>query len=118
MRKGNGPAGAGDTPGPGPQPQLAEVATVDTRSISPAGDGFYAAAKHRSDHDDTVETHYAALERPHECPLCFSWLRDHHSRRGRPRAPRGRALPAVFGQAIGLYDRAGILEGTPALTLS
>jgi hypothetical protein len=44
---------------------------VDTRSISPAGDGFYAAATHRSDHDDTVETHYAALERPYECPLCF-----------------------------------------------
>ena len=93
--------------------------TVDEKSISPAGDGFYAAAKHRPDQDDdTVETHYAALERPHECPLCFSWLRDHHSRRGRPRARRGCALPAVFGQAIGLYDRAGILEGTPALTLS
>ena len=45
---------------------------MDTRSISPAGNGFYAVAKHRPDQDDdTVETHYAALERPHECPLCF-----------------------------------------------
>jgi hypothetical protein len=56
---------------PGTRPTEERVATVDTKSISPAGDGFYAAAKHRSDHDDTVETHYAALERPHECPLCF-----------------------------------------------
>ena len=44
---------------------------MDTKSISPAGDGFYAAATHRPDHDDSVETHYAALERPHECPFCF-----------------------------------------------
>ena len=43
---------------------------MDSKSISPAGDdGFYAAA-HHPEHDDTVETHYAALERA-ECPLCF-----------------------------------------------
>ena len=44
---------------------------MDTRSISPAGGGFYATADHRprSD-DDPIETHYAALERA-ECPFCF-----------------------------------------------
>ena len=44
--------------------------TVDTKSISPAGGGFYAAANHRPNPDDSVETHYAALERA-ECPFCF-----------------------------------------------
>ena len=43
---------------------------MDSRSISPAGDGSYAAANHHPDHDDSVETHYAALERA-ECPFCF-----------------------------------------------
>jgi hypothetical protein len=40
---------------------------VDEHTISPAGDGFYAAAKHR---DDTLEAHYSSLERL-ECPRCF-----------------------------------------------
>jgi hypothetical protein len=31
---------------------------------TPAGDGFYAAGKHR---DDTLEAHYSSLERPHAC---------------------------------------------------
>ena len=45
---------------------------MGTTSISPAGDGFYAAGKHRPDED--VETHYAALERA-ECLWCFvGWL--------------------------------------------
>ena len=38
---------------------------MDTKSIPPAGDPFYAAH-----HDDTVEAHYASLERlesPHAC---------------------------------------------------
>ena len=43
--------------------------TVDTTSISPAGDGFHAAsfAKHRADQDDTLEAHYASLERDAPC---------------------------------------------------
>ena len=44
---------------------------MDTKSISPAGGGFYAAAIRRpNDQDDTVETHYAALERA-EYSCCF-----------------------------------------------
>jgi hypothetical protein len=35
---------------------------VDEPTISPAGDPFHAAPD-----DDTVETHYACLERPHAC---------------------------------------------------
>ena len=41
---------------------------MDEVRIPPAGDGFYAAAKHRPDED--LETHYASLERL-ECPWCL-----------------------------------------------
>ena len=40
---------------------------MDEHTISPAGDPFHVAPH---DHDDTVEAHYAALERlevPHAC---------------------------------------------------
>jgi hypothetical protein len=36
---------------------------MDDRRIPPAGDPFYAASRH----DDTLEAHYASLERPHAC---------------------------------------------------
>jgi hypothetical protein len=36
-----------------------------TIRIPASGDPFYAAA--RVEHDDTVEAHYASLERPHAC---------------------------------------------------
>ena len=36
--------------------------TVDEIRISPAGDGFYAAAQHRPDTEET----------PHGCALCMS----------------------------------------------
>jgi hypothetical protein len=36
---------------------------VDEHTISPAGDPFYAADRR----DDTIEAHYASLERPHGC---------------------------------------------------
>jgi hypothetical protein len=36
---------------------------VDEHTISPAGDPFHAAPPD----DDTVEAHYAGLERPHVC---------------------------------------------------
>jgi hypothetical protein len=45
------------------------VQTVDEIRIPLAGDGFYAAAKHRPG-GDTVEAHYASLERL-ECPWCL-----------------------------------------------
>ncbi len=35
---------------------------MDKYTISPAGDPFTAAH-----YDDTIEAHYAALERPHAC---------------------------------------------------
>ena len=41
---------------------------MDEIRISLAGDGFYAAAQHRP--DETLEAHYASLERL-ECPWCF-----------------------------------------------
>ena len=45
---------------------------MDEVRIPPAGDGFYAAAKHRP--DETVEAHYASPERL-ECAWCFrGWL--------------------------------------------
>ena len=43
---------------------------MDEHTISPAGDPFYAAPHAHppdEDHDDTVEAHYACLERPHAC---------------------------------------------------
>ena len=39
---------------------------MDEYTISPAGDPFTAAPSF-ADHDDTVEAHYASLERPHAC---------------------------------------------------
>ena len=58
-------------PGTRPTANREREVTVDTKSISPAGDGFYAAAKYCPNaHDETVETHYAALERA-DCPFCF-----------------------------------------------
>ena len=50
---------------PGTRP-TERMPTVDEVRIPPAGDGFYAVAKHRDD-DDFVETHYASLERPCYC---------------------------------------------------
>ena len=40
---------------------------MDEHTISPVGDPFYAIA---DEHDDTVEAHYASLERL-ECASCF-----------------------------------------------
>jgi hypothetical protein len=42
---------------------------VDTERIPPAGDPFHAAPAYppAEDHDDTIEAHYASLERPHAC---------------------------------------------------
>jgi len=42
---------------------------VDTERIPPAGDPFHAVPAYppAEDHDDTVEAHYASLERPHAC---------------------------------------------------
>jgi hypothetical protein len=56
--KRNGPAGVGDTPEPGPQKGLE---TVDTSRVHP----------HDQD-DDTVEAHYACLERP--CACIGGWV--------------------------------------------
>ena len=50
------------TPRPGPQKG---TGTVDTKRIPVSGDPFYAAAC--VEHDDTVQAHYASLERPHAC---------------------------------------------------
>jgi hypothetical protein len=47
---------------------------VDEHTISPAGDPFYAAPHAHppdEDHDDTVEAHYASLEREPEACLCY-----------------------------------------------
>jgi hypothetical protein len=53
--------GAANTPRPGPQKRSA---TVDTNESSPSG--------HPStDHDDTIEAHYASLERGIPC-ACYS----------------------------------------------
>ena len=41
---------------------------MDEIRISLAGDGFHAAAHHQS--DETLEAHYASLERL-ECSWCF-----------------------------------------------
>jgi hypothetical protein len=48
--------------------------TVDEVRISPAGDGFYAAARLRE--EDTIEAQYAGLERLEETPhACYEgWL--------------------------------------------
>jgi hypothetical protein len=40
------------------------VETVDEHTISPAGDPFYAASRRT---DDTIEAHYASLERACYC---------------------------------------------------
>jgi hypothetical protein len=60
----SGPADAGDTPEPGPQKGLE---TVDTAESS-------AAHAHPStgEQDDTVEAHYACLERP--CACIVGWV--------------------------------------------
>ena len=53
---------------------------MDEHTISPAGDPFTAAPHHdgqdhphpsTDDHDDTVEAHYASLEREPEACLCY-----------------------------------------------
>jgi hypothetical protein len=64
QREGNGPAGAGNTPEPGPQKGLE---TVDTTESS-------APHAHPSteDQDDTIEAHYACLERP--CACLEGWV--------------------------------------------
>ena len=72
MSEEGGPAGA-DTPrDPAHSHNRVKEVTVDTTSISPAGDGFHAAsfAKHRADQDDTLEAHYASLERGIPC-YCY-----------------------------------------------
>ena len=51
------------SPGPGPQRERKGKTTVDKDTISPAGDPFYAA----SCPDDTIEAHYASLERACNC---------------------------------------------------
>jgi hypothetical protein len=63
QREGNGPAGVAHSPGPGPQGR----SPMDTRESS-------AAHAHPSteDHDDTVEAHYACLERP--CACLDGWV--------------------------------------------
>jgi hypothetical protein len=43
---------------------------MDTKRIPVSGDAFYAAA--RVDQDDTVEAHYASLERP--CVCLEGWV--------------------------------------------
>jgi hypothetical protein len=49
---------------PGTRP-TERMPTVDEHTISPAGDPFYAAAQ--ASPDDTIEAHYAALERGIPC---------------------------------------------------
>jgi hypothetical protein len=58
IRKGSGPAGASDTPEPGPHKGRE---TVDTNRVP----------QPRHD-DDTVEAHYACLERP--CACLEGWV--------------------------------------------
>jgi hypothetical protein len=41
---------------------------MDDRRIPPAGDPFYAASRY----DDTLEAHYASLERP--CTCLDGWV--------------------------------------------
>ena len=53
----NGPAGASDTPEPGPQKGLV---TVDINIVP------------QPRHDDTVDAHYACLERP--CACLEGWV--------------------------------------------
>jgi hypothetical protein len=61
--KKNGPAVLA---APGTRPTEKQEVTVDEHTISPAGDPFYAASLgcHR---DDTIEAHYASLERGIPC---------------------------------------------------
>ena len=40
---------------------------MDEHTISPAGDPFYAASLGYRRTDDTIEAHYASLERPCYC---------------------------------------------------
>jgi hypothetical protein len=57
-----------EQPLPGARP-TERMQTVDTRESS-------AAHAHPSteDHDDTVETHYASLERPRPCACIGGWV--------------------------------------------
>ena len=53
-----------ESPLPGTRPTATKEVTVDEHTISPAGDPFYAAHARR---DDTIEAHYASLERGIPC---------------------------------------------------
>ena len=52
---------------PGTRPTAEGMKTVDEHTISPAGDPFYAAS---CPDDDTIEAHYASLERDVSC-YCY-----------------------------------------------
>src|SRR5215216_4655105 len=84
----NGPAGASDTPEPGPQKGLV---TVDTNRVP------------QPRHDDTVEAHYACLERLGACleGWVFSPSRTSMARREKPpTAVGGATLASGAGEQV------------------
>ena len=64
VRQDRGPAGASDTPEPGPQ----------GRSLMDTTESSAPAHPSTEDHDDTIEAHYACLERPCACIERFVYV--------------------------------------------
>jgi hypothetical protein len=66
----DGPGGAVTPRGPA----HTKDPTVDEHTISPAGDPFYAASLDYRRTDDTIEAHYASLERACGCYGGYHYL--------------------------------------------